>query len=135
MSLRMIQICTICDEDINEHREDCEQGIVERLLDHRVRYGCPQKDCRGLVEINDDDYWECHDCHTQFARSVFTPDGDQLERTIMLTEEEALPVLILKDKGRGIFPYQQRIDHAIELLKQKRHQLGLDEDEDIPERE
>lgn len=127
LSLRTIQICAICDQEIHEHLECCELGILERLLNNQVKHNCPQKNCRGLVEINKDDYWECHDCHTQFSRTILTPNGDQLKRTVLLTENEALPVLILKDRGRGIFPYQQRIDQANELLKQKRQQLGLED--------
>ena len=125
MNLRMVQSCCICEQSVEEHAPDCELGILEKLLRNQISYECPL--CHKSVSLNCLDFYECRDCHAQFSRTPLY--GEPIHcgvKVFLLTESEALSVFVLAEKGKGEFKSDKAIARAEEALRQKRHQLGLE---------
>lgn len=131
MGLRQIQLCSICEEDIQNHAESCELGRLEKLVRLQVSHNCPLCHKRS-VSLNRDDFYECCECHTQFSRTPLY--GEPVHcgvRLHILTEDEALPVHVLAEKGKSNFKFDREIAEAQAALHKVRVHLGLElEDED-----
>jgi ribosomal protein L37AE/L43A len=81
------------------------------LREHR----CPK--CHaGFVALNRDDFFECRECHKQFATGpACGEDAETLEQAYLLGGDSAIRVLVMTSKGRGKF----RDDAVIEMLQQE----------------
>ncbi len=106
--------CPVCDA-VEGHKHDCESEKIRTLDLLNTRIDCPICSS-GKIGINQDDYYECRDCHTQFSSSPLT-DSEQPEKTTLIDSEKdtIMSVFILEAKGVGRFP----LDEAIKKLQKK----------------
>jgi len=117
MTLRLECVC--CGQSMDEHTEECPQGRIDKLLDNRQLARCCK--CSGrsrFVEVNQEDFWECRNCHTQYSSSGVCDghDPDKLERVILLTtKDEVLDVAVLPTKGSGKFKIDMMLEPLIKL--------------------
>lgn len=109
--------CTICKHSINGHHPDCPQGRLKALalLRTQMLLKCPK--CRDWALLpNHDDYLECVKCKSLFSRGYVAKgyNPDTLEKTYIMTDSEAIPVLVIPEKGAGDIQIEKQI---AELLK------------------
>lgn len=113
MELRMRLLCVICDQDMDDHAENCPQGQMQQLVEHRIIHKCP--DChKWSLEKNRDDFLECRKCREVFTIGLCAPyDVETLPRVIIFTrDDQALNAARFPEKGDGDFP----IDEAIKAI-------------------
>lgn len=113
MELRQRLLCVICDQDMDDHADNCPQGQMERLVENRIIHKCP--DChKWSLEKNRDDFLECRKCREVFTLGLCAPyDVEKLPRVIIFTQDDhALNAARFPEKGDGDFP----IDEAIKAL-------------------
>ena len=111
--------CTICKRPMNAHNPSCLQKRCADLEHERTMklLRCPK--CHKMALLpNRDDYLECTECQSLFTRSQVAAgyDPDVLERTFILTDDEAIQVLVIPEKGKGYIPIDLRLD---ELCKER----------------
>lgn len=117
LSFRHMQLCSLCDEDINDHASGCPCRLAEEYARRRISARCGE--CRGTVEINSDDFYECKKCHVQFSASELG-NGDLKEKRVLLVnvwregslEEDAVTVVKMPELGRARFP----VDEALRII-------------------
>ena len=123
MIMSMTIPCPVCDAH-DGHKDDCEQSAMEELREHNTNLPCP-KCTKGKVGVNEDDFFECRTCHTQFASSGYA-DQQNPERMLLLDERHnrIIPVLVLERKGKGNLPIDQALEEISQRLAKKRRNLS-----------
>ena len=124
--------CTLCGESIAQHADTCPHNRIQMIDAQRSCIRCPV--CpKGRVEVNTDDYYECRECNTLFTTSGIH-EGKRLKKSILFEErkDEAINVLILKEKGKGLFKFDRdmkKIEEEIERIESSRKSDGSDEED------
>ena len=109
--------CRACDGFTHDHSGDCPQGRLTAFCTAMAlrEYHCP-KCHRGFVAINRGDFYECRKCHMQFSTGPACGEpAESLERTYILTDDQAIQVLVMTSKGLGEF----RDDAIVKMLRQE----------------
>jgi hypothetical protein len=117
MEQRLQALCTICDEPITDHADWCIELLIQKECEKQVRLCCPN--CHEFeLGINAMDFYECRKCHTQFCAGPVSggENPDELKRTHILTDNGAIPALVMRTPGDGKFPHDQYIS---ELCKKR----------------
>ena len=117
--------CRLCGESISEHAPGCPHVVLQSLLDRQKSIECPR--CKGSVDVNSSDFYECRECNTQFSRTKMAPNATH-ERIILLDmkNDEPIPVLVMSVKGQGKMRWDKEIEQA---KKSIRDALGEESDE------
>jgi hypothetical protein len=111
IGIRLSVKCKTCGQDCDNHDPYCPVPRLQAIFVD-VQYGdCPI--CkRGRTEVNADDYFECRHCHTLFTSADCPPSGEGSQKTLLHFpggSGQMIPVVILKEKGAGKFPYDTEI--------------------------
>lgn len=118
--------CTICKRPMNAHKSSCLQKRCADLEWERTMMllRCPK--CHKMALLpNRDDFLECTVCQSLFTRSQVAAgyDPDVLERTFILTDDEAIQVLVIPEKGKGDIPINQRLDALVKEREKAREKV------------
>lgn len=119
--MRLRQLCVICDQDLDDHADNCPQGQMKRLVKNKIVHKCP--DChKWSLEKNRDDYLECRKCREVFTLSPCSPyDIETLPRVIIFTQDDqALNAARFPEKGDGDFPIDEAIKHISAAVAEAR---------------
>jgi hypothetical protein len=106
--------CTACGEFTTEHAETCPVGHMESLLNNRRVWTCPE--CRGNVEVNTLDMFECRKCRGVWVTSDWLGKGEIDKDDVYLwrrTDDDAVIVHKARFRGHGKFP----IDRQLRVVK------------------
>lgn len=104
-SLSQEQRCRYCTGTVSDHVEGCPGGNVAAAAQRVQHLRCPVCSAKQ-VDLNNDDFYECRGCHTQFTTSCIVPDGDEKtapRHTIIDFEKDThFDVLQLPTPGKGL---------------------------------
>ena len=119
--IRLQLRCPICSESITKHSDCCPLGQLEFFYQNLLNIDCPVCNKHNCIQLNQHDYYECEKCNVQFSSSpvVFDEDTEKLNR-ICLVDWKAnhpIPVLVLKENGKGIFPIRRTIEQTSKRLE------------------
>ncbi len=128
MGLEHQMLCIICDEPMPDHKSDCVALRCEEEAERRIEHKCPA--CRKwAVGLNDGDYFECRKCNTQFSASMVCAgeDPDTLEKAFILKRNDEWPieVLVMKNKGIGKFPHDEKLAQLCKAREEARERALL----------
>lgn len=121
MSMGCYQIvqCCYCGQSVSDHADGCPQGRVEAAQNLFLCIECP-KCGKYTVEVNDGDFYECRECHTQYTTFGYDMSWEQ---KWLYSRGEMIKVLVHPNRGSGIFPVDEnfrRIREAFELVRRQR---------------
>ncbi len=121
LELRNHLICEACGKPWDEHDPQCPRGrIIQIVESQQLNVKCPC--CRGQLEINDGDFFECRKCATQFCSGVATAgeDATTLPKHMLIggagmdfDRFTGTRVAQMTGKGKGEF----KIDRALRQLE------------------
>jgi hypothetical protein len=104
---RLIQVCSICNESVEEHDIKCPYYLLKKLQDAEPVINCP-KCKKGCILLNTSDYYECDNfrCKCQFTTgtiNVGVADVNKLESFDLIDwqDDKVIKVKLLPDKGKG----------------------------------
>ena len=111
-------VCCYCGGSVCNHADDCPQGRVEAAQDLFLGAHCPK--CNEYsVEINDDDFYECRNCHTQYTTGLYDSSWEQ---KWLWCRGEMIKVLVHPNQGSGVFPVDENFRQAREAFELVRRQ-------------
>lgn len=117
--IRILQLCVICGESVQEHHKDCPCTRLEKALDARPEISCIV--CkRGKVDINRSDFFECRKCHTQFTSGEYDPGGSEEKQEVIHNCNGDIYINVKKMllKGEGDFPKDTLLKQLQDAVKQ-----------------
>jgi len=110
-----ISIRCICGTDTNTHKPGCPQERLNGLIARQRHIRCPQ--CgHPAVDRNDDDFYECRSCNTQYT----TADMFENAERAFLDDPRASDIKVVHVhplKGTGKFSLDTLIEEARAELK------------------
>lgn len=107
--LEMFIECRVCGgkAGTEEHENSgCPRGMIARLLKAERLWDCPSCHAQRQLRINVDDLIECGKCQIRFSRGICAgedPATLRQARILDMDRNEAIPVYVLTEKGRGEF--------------------------------
>ena len=114
--------CPVCGSK-DGHNPGCLQVQLQRLLDQQKHIQCPECDAMD-VGVNNDDFYECRQCHTQYTTGKNYADADAKKAYLILDMDAPIAqgvatVAILPTKGTGQFRLDQEIEKIQEAIAEK----------------
>jgi hypothetical protein len=111
----IIQHCGHCRQPLDNHDPECPVGRYKALKAQQKLCRCPE--CDGFVEVNSHDYFECHNCHTQFSRAQRDVTATRKKSYLDFPgESDLIDVVILEEKGDSKFPISERMMELEKIL-------------------
>jgi len=112
---RLLQICTLCEQSVEDHAENCPHRFTQYWVNRKLVIKCPE--CGGSVDINTDDFYECRKCHTQYSHSSLYGE-DKGVVLLDFKNDKTIPCHTLKEKGRGQITVDIELAKAEKRVKQ-----------------
>jgi len=115
MEMKIALVCPLCGTtDDEKHADDCLIGILKTFQKTIINTTCPL--CGGSTTVNQDDFFECRKCHTQFCRSNIV-DSPNPEHSVLQIRGQLVAVNVLVQKGKGNFHKDKHLEKLQEQVE------------------
>lgn len=138
MEVKMEGVCKVCGahSDIDEHGDavwnctwQCPVKVATELRNalearkRKMKVQCTK--CKGFCWVNQSDYFECTQCHTQYV-SVYGIGGCEDYEVVVFADEvrnKIYRVYVLPEKGTGDFPVENEWNERIAKADNARERM------------
>lgn len=130
-SLDQRLVCQICEMGLHDHSSGCPRKSLQVIQKLRRKWSCPHCHAKRGLELNRDDYFECHDCGAVFSSSSLEGNlADSKEYYVFDDDVGVHVVRKLTLTPSGKFKHQEAEQIAWQAsqiaIRMKRRKAGID---------